>query len=227
MKKNARPMVMEPISEETRAKLRTIESRIDELKRQIKELEEDAYTLVPKHTFEECKAMGCEHTFRNRWDCHCHCVRRKGYTGCFNDYYRAQEKKVYIPEKYPMLNWKTVVGSCNDYVRKVIKETDRTLILEGGDQLLKSKVFVIEDVQYIKDRSDYTYMCADVPENVEMAKTLLKIRHSEWVENFRASIKLDDTIKASDKYAGVEKQPDETQEEYETRIFGDEGGTEI
>lgn len=163
MKKNVKPMVMEPISEEARARLRAIKSRID-------------------------------------------------------DYYRAQEKKVYIPEKYPMLNWKTVVGKRNDYVRKVIKETDRTLILEGGDQLLKSKVFTIEDVQYIKDRSGYTYMCADVPENVEMAKTLLEIQRTEWVENFRATVKLD----VSDKYADVEKQPDETQKEYETQIFGED-----
>ena len=218
MKKNTKPMVMEPISEETRARLRAVKSRIDDFKRQIKELEEGAYTLVPKHTFEECKAMGCVHTFRNRWDCHCRCVRRKGYTGCFDDYYRAQEKKVYIPEKYPMLNWKTVVGKRNDYVRKVIKETDRTLIREGGVQLLKSKVFTIEDVQYIKDRSGYTYMCADVPENVEMAKTLLEIQRTEWVENFRATVKLD----VSDKYADVEKQPDETQKEYETQIFGED-----
>jgi hypothetical protein len=181
-------LVMEPIPEETRTKLRSIQARIDELKAQIDDLNKEAYALVPKHTFEECKAMGCEHTFRNRWDCHCHCVRRKDYTGCFNDYYKAQEKKVYIPKKYPMLNWKTVIGASTDYVRKVIKETDRTLILEGGDQLLKSKVFMIEDVQYIKDRSDYTYMCADVPENVEMAKTLLKIRHTEWVENFKETV---------------------------------------
>ena len=217
-------LVMEPIPEETRAKLRSIQARIDELKAQIDDLNKEAYTLVPKHTFEECKAMGCEHTFRNRWDCHCHCVRRKDHTGCFNDYYKAMEKKVYIPEKYPMLNWKTVVGSYTDYVRKVIKETDRTLILEGGDQLLKSKMFMIEDVQYIKDRSDYTYMCADVPENVEMAKTLLKIRNSEWVENFKETVKLD----SDDKYASMNRQPGETEEEYESRVFGIEpkGGTD-
>lgn len=217
-------LVMEPIPEETRAKLRSIQARIDELKAQIDDLNKEAYALVPKHTFEECKAMGCEHTFRNRWDCHCHCVRRKDYMGCFNDYYKAQEKKVYIPEKYPMLNWNTVVGSCNDYVRKVIKETDRTLIVEGGDQLLKSTVFTIEDVKYIKDRSGYTYMCADVPENVEMAKTLLKIRHTEWVENFKETVKLD----SDDKYASVNRQPGETEEEYESRVFGIEpkGGTD-
>ena len=209
-------LVMEPIPEETRAKLRSIQARIDELKAQIDDLNKEAYALVPKHTFEECKTMGCEHTFRNRWDCHCHCVRRKDYTGCFNDYYKAREKKVYIPEKYPMLNWNTAVGSCNDYVRKVIKETDRTLILEGGDQLLKSTVFTIEDVKYIKDRSGYTYMCADVPENVEMAKTLLKIRHTEWVENFKETVKLD----SDDKYDRVNRQPGETQEEYESRILG-------
>ncbi len=71
MKKNTKPMVMEPISEETRAKLKAIESRIDELKRQIKELEDEAYELVPKHTFDECKAMGCVHTYRNRWEVNC------------------------------------------------------------------------------------------------------------------------------------------------------------
>lgn len=175
---------MEHISDETKEKLKAIASRINELREQIDELNEEAYSLVPKHTFEECKAMGCENTYQNRWDCHHYCVRRKNYKGCFQDYYR-QKEKVFKPKvSYPTLGWKTVVTEGSSYVRKIAKETEKTLVLDDSRKttLLKSTIEQAEDCIFIKDRSGTTYLCADDPDTIEMQKTLLKVLRREWCE---------------------------------------------
>lgn len=175
---------MEHISDETKEKLKAIASRINELKCQIRELEDEAYELVPKHTFEECKAMGCVHTYRNKWDCHHYCVRRKNCKGCFHDYYH-QKEKVFKPKvDYPTLGWKTVVTEGSSYVRKIAKETEKTLVLDDPwkTTLLKSTIKQVEDCIFINDRSGTTYLCADDPDTVEMQKTLLKVLRREWCE---------------------------------------------
>lgn len=220
-----KPPEMETISPETRAKLKAIKARIDEFKAQIKELEEEAYWLVPKHTFDECKAMGCDKTYRNKWDCHCSCVRRKDYHGCFRDYY-AKMKPVIKPHvEYPTLGWKQVTtrGAHWDgvwhWVKPVVKETEKALFLKDKTMLLKSTIFVIEDVTYIKDRSGYTYLCADNPETLDMQEVLLDVADQEWCKQNRTLMfKTPDTSYPS----GLEQQEGETQEEYENRIFGED-----
>ena len=181
---------MEPISEETKAKLRAISKRIHELEAQIDELKEEAYGLVPKHTFEECKAMECEHTFRNRWDCHHYCVRRKSMKGCFHDYY-TKKQKVFKPKvDYPTLGWKSVVTEGNSFVKKVAKETEKALFLDDSwkTMLLKSTIKHAEDCIFIQDRSGTTYICADDPSTIEMQKTLLKVMQKEWCENMAGKV---------------------------------------
>lgn len=222
-----KPPEMEPISPETHAKLKAIETRIDELKAQIKELEEEAYWLVPKHTFDECKAMGCDKTYRNRWDCHCSCVRRKDYHGCFHDYY-YKEMPVFKPRvTYPTLGWKQVAARGVKWgdewhgFHKVVQETDKTLLLDDAwkTRLFKSTIFTIEDVTYIKNRSGTIYFCADDPEALDIQVTLLDVANQEWCEQNRAwMIKTPDTSYPS----GLEQQDGETKEEYEARIFGED-----
>ena len=181
-----KPPEMETISPETHAKLKTIKTRIDELNAQIKELEEEAYWLVPKHTFDECKAMGCDKTYRNRWDCHCSCVRRKNFHGCFRDYYVKMKPVIKPHVEYPTLGWKKAIPfrrlPCNGWCGfDVVRETEKALFLARGydKMLLKSTIFTIEDVSYIKDRSGYTYLCADNPETLDMQKALLDMQYEE------------------------------------------------
>lgn len=223
-----KPPEMETISPETYAKLRAIKARIDELRAQIKELEEEAYWLVPKHTFDECKAMGCDKTYRNRLDCHCSCVRRKGCHGCFIDYY-AKMKPVIKPHVvYPTLGWKQVTtrGAYWDgvwhWVQPVVKETEKALFLKDKTMLLKSTIFTIEDVHYIKDRSGCTYLCADNPETLDMQEALLRMQYDERAEKVMQLVTsmLDGP---TDKYSGVEQQDGEIKKEYENRIiFGED-----
>ena len=127
---------MENISPETAAKLRAIEACVGELNEEIKRLNEEAYALVQKHTFDECRKMGCIHTARNRNDCHCNCVRRQYAYLAFHDYYEKKKEVVKLPQHYPMLGWKTVATPGSKWgdgwhVIKVIKETERTLVLGG------------------------------------------------------------------------------------------------
>lgn len=223
-----KPPEMETISPETYAKLRAIKARIDELRAQIKELEEEAYWLVPKHTFDECKAMGCDKTYRNRLDCHCSCVRRKGCHGCFIDYY-AKMKPVIKPHVvYPTLGWKKVTSPGMQWRGEwhggwdVVKETEKTLVLSDKSILLKSTIHLIEDVIYISGRSGrVTYFCAGNPETLDMQKALLKMWHDERSEKVMQLVTpmLDGP---TNKYSGVEQQEGETQEEYENRIFGED-----
>lgn len=223
------PMEMEPISIETYAKLKAIRSRIAELEGQIKELEDEAYELVPKHTFDECKAMGCVHTYRNKWDCHHSCVRRLHAKHSLQDYYEKM-KPVFKPRvDYPTLGWKQVAtrgakwkGEWHGFTN-VIQETDKTLLLDDAwkTRLFKSTIFTLEDVTYIKDRSGTTYFCADDPATLDMQVTLLDVAYREQAErNYRevtSMLKTPDTSYPS----GLEQGEGETKEEWENRIFGE------
>lgn len=127
------PRVMEVISDDTRAKLKAITARIAELNAQIEELQQEAYDIVPKHTFDECKEMKCVHTYRNRLDCHRSCVRRKGEMGNLKDYYE-KEKTVFKPKvEYPTLGWKKVTSRGMKWDGEwhggwdVVKETEKTV----------------------------------------------------------------------------------------------------
>lgn len=223
------PMEMEPISIETYAKLKAIRSRIAELEGQIKELEEEAYELVPKHTFEECKAMGCVHTYRNKWDCHHSCVRRLHATHSLQDYYEKM-KPVFKPRvDYPTLGWKQVAsrgakwkGEWHGF-HKVIQETEKTLLLDDAwkTRLFKSTIFTLEDVTYIKDRSGTVYFCADDPATLDMQVTLLDVAYREQAErNYRQVTSMLETPDTSYP-SGLEQREGETKEEWEKRIFGE------
>ncbi len=183
-------MQMEPISDETKAKLKAIEARIDELQAQIDELNEEAYSLVPKHTFDECRAMGCEYTHGNRYDCHRYCVRRKNYKGCFYDYYKPK-KKVFKPNvKYPTLGWKTAVTEGGHWILNVVKETDKTLTLDDKTQLLKSTMKQADDCVFLKSRTGVIYLCADDPDTIETQKALIKVLRREWCEAISGKIRI-------------------------------------
>lgn len=222
-----KPMEMEPISVETYAKLKAIRSRIAELNAQIKELKQEAYELVPKHTFDECREMKCIHTYRNRWDCHHACVRRKNEVGNLEDYYE-KEKPVFKPRvTYPTLGWKSVVckGSFwkgEWHPHKVIKETEKCLILEDKTQLHKSTIRTIEDVIYIgRHNSNVDYFCADDPSTLEIQKTLLDVEFKEQCER---NSKLVTPMIDGDghSYHGtIEQREGESKEEWMKRIFGD------
>ena len=224
-----KPMEMEPISAETLAKLKAIRSRIAELEDQITELKDEAYELVPKHTFDECKAMECVHTYRNRWDCHHSCVRRLHEKGNFQDYYE-KKKPVFKPRvEYPMLGWKQVAtrgakwkGEWHGF-HKVIQETEKTLLLDDTwkTRLFKSTIFTLEDVTYIKDRSGSTYFCADDPATLDMQVTLLDVANREWcVRNNRLVTPMLETPDTSHP-SGLEQREGETKEEWMNRIFGE------
>lgn len=183
-----KPMEMEVLPDETRAKLKAIAVRIDELNAQIKELQQEAYDLVPKHTFDECREMKCIHTYRNRWDCHRSCVRRMHEMGNLKDYYE-KEKPVFKPKvEYPTLGWKKVTTPGMKWQGEwhgdwdVVKETEKTLVLSDKTILLKSTIHMIEDVIYISDRSDSTYFCADDPATLDMQLELIHIEFKEHCE---------------------------------------------
>lgn len=186
-----KPMEMEVLSDETRAKLKAIAARIDELNAQIKELQQEAYDLVPKHTFDECREMKCIHTYRNRWDCHHACVRRENPSGkCFahTDFYE-KEQPVFKPKvEYPTLGWKKVTTPGMKWKGEwhgdwdVVKETEKTLVLSDKTILLKSTIHMIEDVIYISDRSGSTYFCADDPATLDMQVELMHIEFKEQCE---------------------------------------------
>ena len=221
---------MEVISDDTYAKLRAIHTHITELRQQIKELEDEAYDLVPKHTFDECKAMDCIHTYRNKWDCHHSCVRRLNEKGNLKDYYE-KKKPVFKPRtEYPTLGWKQVATRGSKWkgewhgFHKVIQETDKTLLLDDAwkTRLFKSTIFTIEDVTYIQDRSCSTYFCADDPATLDMQVALLDIEFKERCErntrDIKGMLETPDTSYISE----VKQQPGETKEEWTRRIFGDD-----
>ena len=180
---------MPPTPPEVMQELSAINAEISAYKAKIAELSEKADSLVTKYPLEECRAMGCIHTARKQYQCaFCHsCIHSKYASGAYQDYFQQKEQKTKIPQKYPMLGWKAVAceGSFWNgewHVRKVIKETERTLIVEYGkatEQLLKSTISRIEDVTYIEDRSGYTYFCADDLETLPTQIDLLHIAREE------------------------------------------------
>ena len=180
---------IETISPEVMAELKSIHEQISDYQSKIAELTERADGLVPKHDLEDCREFGCVHTCHKQsfCDCYTYCIRSRWAHGAYRDCFE-KKKPVFKPRvEYPTLGWKSVacVGGkwCGVWhTDKVVKETDRTLILEDKTQLLKSTIFTLEDCTFIKDRSEHTYMCADNPETLDMQKTLLEVAHREWVE---------------------------------------------
>lgn len=189
---------MPPTSKEVMERLSEIHQAITAHEDEIDALKKEADSLVTKYTFEECKAMGCVHTCHKQMWCDHYrsCIHSRFASGAREDFFKQKEAKVYVPQKYPMLGWKSVAcpgsfWSGEWHPDKVVKETDRTLIIADGPhttkQLLKSTAFQIEDVTYIKDRSDYLYFCADDPSTLDMQRDLLDI---SWEEKREKSMAL-------------------------------------
>lgn len=183
---------MPPTSPEIMQELSAINAEISAYKAKIAELSAKADSLPEKYTLEECRAMGCIHTAHKQYQCtFCHsCIHSKYASGAYRDYFQQKKQETKIPPKYPVLGWKAV--ACEGsfwhgewHTRKVIKETERTLIVEygeGTEQLLKSTISRIEDVTYIKDRSGHTYFCADDLETLPAQVDLLHIAREEQKE---------------------------------------------
>ena len=178
---------LDKISPEVMDELRSTHEQIKAYKAKINELTERMDELVPKHDLAYCRELGCKHTYQCKDFCHCHswCIRSKWAHGAWRDCYE-KNTPVFKPRvEYPTLGWKqvTTCGMKWDGVwhsfTKVIKETEKTLVLERNEQLLKSTIFTIEDVTYIKSRSGTTYMCADDPDTLDMQVILLKVANSE------------------------------------------------
>lgn len=93
-----------------------------------------------------------------------------------------------LPTNYPTLGWKQVTtrgmkwDGVWQHFWKVVKETDKTLILDDKTQLLKSTIYTIEDCSFIKNRMGSVYMCADYPETLDMQVILMDVAHKEWCE---------------------------------------------
>lgn len=176
---------MEKLPAETYERLKQIQKEIDEHFAAIEVLECEADSLVVKHTLEECRAIGCTETHCGKYQCTMgsHCIRSKYAHGATRDYYNPP-KPVFKPKvTYPTLGWKTVVGSRNkSYKCTIIKETDKTLVLHDKRVLLKSTIYHIEDCTYIKDRSGYTFICADDPASLDAHLMLLDVVHQEFVD---------------------------------------------
>lgn len=196
----------ETISPEVMEELRSIHKQIKDYEEKIWELKDHADSLVPKHDLAECREFGCTHTHHCQSYCQCHswCVRSRYAHGAYRDCYEQKKAVIKPPENYPMLGWKSVacVGSHwnNEWhPKKIIKETDKTLILEDKTQLLKSTIFILEDCTFIKDRSEYIFMCADNPETLDMQKTLLDVANAEWRERNRGHyVPMEDAVEFSD-----------------------------
>jgi len=176
---------MEVIPPEVLERIAQIRRGIDERKAEIEKLRKEADGLVVKHTLAECRAIGCTHTHCGKYTCDMadFCMRSKSAHGAAHDYYNPP-KPVFKPKvAYPALGWKTVVGGNNrDYKCTIVKETDKTLVLHDKHVLLKSTIYHIEDCTYIKDRSGYTFTCADDPASLDMRLMLLDVVHQEFVD---------------------------------------------
>ena len=186
---------IEVISPEVMAELQSIHEQIRAYKSKINELTERADELVPKHDLEDCREFGCIHTCHKQAFCDCYtfCIRSKWAHGAYRDCF-VKKQPVFKPRvDYPTLGWKVAVCSGSKWqgvwhTKKVIKETDKTLILEDKTQLLKSTMFTLEDCVFLKDRSENTWMCADNPETLDIQRTLLDVAHREWLERNSCSI---------------------------------------
>lgn len=187
---------MEVIPPEVLERIAQIRRGIDEHKAEIEKLRKEADGLVVKHTLAECRAIGCTHTRCGKYACDMSdfCMRSKSAHGAVHDYYNPL-KPVFKPKvTYPTLGWKTVVGSrSRSYERKVVKETAKTLVLHDKSVLLKSTIYHIEDCTYIRDRSGYTYICADDPASLSAHLMLLDVVHQEHVERATRALRTPET----------------------------------
>lgn len=181
---------LDKISPEVMDELWSNHEQIKAYKAKINELTERMDELVPKHDLAYCRELGCKHTYQCKDFCHCHswCLRSKWSHGAWRDCYEPAKKPVKLPTNYPTLGWKQVTtrgmkwdGEWHHFW-KVVKETDKTLILDDKTQLLKSTIYTLEDCTFIKDRSGGTYMCADYPETLDMQVILMDVAHKEWCE---------------------------------------------
>ena len=128
---------------------------------------------------------------------------------------------------YPTLGWKSVVCTGSFWMGKwhpikVIKETEKCLILEDKLQLNKSTIYTIEDVTYIRRRNSITdYFCADDPLTLEIQKTLLDVAYKEQTErNCRWITPMIDDNGHSCHGVTVHRISEST-EEWLKRIFGE------
>lgn len=184
------PLKLEVIPPEVMDELRSIHEQIKAYETKITELTERMDELVPKHSLAECRELGCKHTYQCKDFCHCHswCLRSKWSHGAWRDCYE-KNTPVFKPRvEYPTLGWKQVTtrgmkwdGEWHHFW-KVVKETDKTLILDDKTQLLKSTIYTLEDCTFIKDRMGSTYLCADYPETLDMQVILMDVAHKEWCE---------------------------------------------
>lgn len=181
---------LDKISPEVMDELWSIHEQIKAYRAKINELTERMDELVLKHDLAYCRELGCKHTYQRKDFCHCHswCLRSKWSHGAWRDCYEPAKKPVKLPTNYPTLGWKQVAtrgmkwnGVWHGF-RKVVKETDKTLILDNKEQLLKSTIYTIEDCTFIKNRMGGTYLCADDPTTLDMQVILLDVAHKEWCE---------------------------------------------
>lgn len=190
-KKPSKP-AMETITPETLGELAEISESLRSLEQQISELKNRADELVIKHTFQECREIGCVHTYRCQLYCSksAYCVRSKTAHGATKDYYSPPEPKFKERVSYPMLGWKTVTSLGSYYngtwnwSRKVVKETDKCLTLDDGIKLFKSTIYYIEDCIFLRGLhgAGGTWFCADDESSLDIMRTLLKIRDEEMHE---------------------------------------------
>lgn len=181
---------LDKISPEVMDELRSIHEQIEAYSAKINELTERMDELVPKHDLAYCRELGCKHTYQCKDFCHCHswCLRSKWSHGAWRDCYEPVKKPVKLPTNYPTLGWKQVTtrgmkwDGVWQHFWKVVKETDKTLILDDKTQLLKSTIYTIEDCSFIKNRMGSVYMCADYPETLDMQVILMDVAHKEWCE---------------------------------------------
>ena len=104
----------------------------------------------------------------------------------------------------------------------VVKETEKTLVLDDNTILLKSTIHMIEDVIYLSNRSGSTYFCADDPSTLDMQVALRDIEYKERCErntrNVMGMLEPPDTSYLS----RLEQREGKTKEEWENRIFGED-----
>lgn len=179
---------MTPIAPETLSQLSSLRAEADQLQARIRELGDQMAALVPKCSLEECRAANCVHALHCKSYCQMHqyCVRSKWAVLAYKDYYVPRAKPVPERREYPTLSWAAVTTRGAFYrgawhcPHQVVKETDKTLILDDGTPLLKSTLFQIEDCTYIKDRSGGIYFPVDTR---DAALLLLKVRDSEMADH--------------------------------------------
>lgn len=179
---------MEPTSPEVLEQLVSIHNEIRSLENQIAELKHKADSLVVKHSFEECREFGCVHTKHCRmyWVNNKSCVHSPTAHGAYRDEYK-KKAPVFKPNvNYPTLGWRYATSRGSHYngkwnwTVKVVKETEKTLVLDNGEQLLKNSLRYIEDCTYISSRGGVTYFCANSKDIMDAHLMMLDIERSEF-----------------------------------------------